>query len=138
MPDLRKALLEEWSKIPKETLQNLVESVLRRVKALIAAKGEQLCVNGLCTYIECDVFKVPIADTNRDFNDIAFYIHRPLTQSYSQFGAMVRCPYFCPHIKFFKNLKWQKDRKYSLCMCVYVCVCVCMCVYIYIYIIYYI
>jgi len=32
-------LLEEWSKIPINTLLNLVESLPRRVEAVIAAKG---------------------------------------------------------------------------------------------------
>ena len=37
--DLTNALLEEWSKIPINTLLNLVESLPRRVEAVIAAKG---------------------------------------------------------------------------------------------------
>ncbi len=37
--DLTNALLEEWSKIPIKTLLNLVESLPRRVEAVIAAKG---------------------------------------------------------------------------------------------------
>ena len=37
--DLINALLEEWSKIPINTLVNLVESLPRRVEAVIAAKG---------------------------------------------------------------------------------------------------
>ncbi|ROJ24388.1 Growth arrest-specific protein 2 [Anabarilius grahami] len=39
LPDLTNALLEEWSKIPINTLLNLVESLPRRVEAVIAAKG---------------------------------------------------------------------------------------------------
>ena len=38
--DLTNALLEEWSKIPINTLLNLVESLLRRVEAVIAAKAK--------------------------------------------------------------------------------------------------
>jgi len=34
----RRKLLEEWSKIPINTLLNLVESLPRRVEAVIAAK----------------------------------------------------------------------------------------------------
>uniref|UniRef100_A0A667WWW4 Tc1-like transposase DDE domain-containing protein n=1 Tax=Myripristis murdjan TaxID=586833 RepID=A0A667WWW4_9TELE len=37
--DLTNALLEEWSKIPINTLLNLVDSLPRRVEAVIAAKG---------------------------------------------------------------------------------------------------
>ncbi len=37
--DLTNALLEEWSKIPINTLLNLVENLPRRVKAVIAASG---------------------------------------------------------------------------------------------------
>ena len=37
--DLTNELLEEWSKIPINTLLNLVESLPRRVDAVIAAKG---------------------------------------------------------------------------------------------------
>ncbi|XP_051552839.1 GTPase IMAP family member 9-like [Myxocyprinus asiaticus] len=37
--DLTNALLEEWSKTPINTLLNLVESLPRRVEAVIAAKG---------------------------------------------------------------------------------------------------
>jgi len=39
VPDLTNALLEEWSKIPINTLLNLVESLPRRVEPDIAAKG---------------------------------------------------------------------------------------------------
>ena len=39
LPDLTNALLEEWPKIPINTLLNLVESLPRRVEAVIAAKG---------------------------------------------------------------------------------------------------
>ena len=37
--DLTIALVEEWSKIPINTLLNLVESLPGRVEAVIAAKG---------------------------------------------------------------------------------------------------
>uniref|UniRef100_A0A3Q2D7V8 Tc1-like transposase DDE domain-containing protein n=1 Tax=Cyprinodon variegatus TaxID=28743 RepID=A0A3Q2D7V8_CYPVA len=37
--DLTNALLEEWSKIPINTLLNLVDSLPRRVEAVLAAKG---------------------------------------------------------------------------------------------------
>uniref|UniRef100_A0A3Q2W3X4 Tc1-like transposase DDE domain-containing protein n=1 Tax=Haplochromis burtoni TaxID=8153 RepID=A0A3Q2W3X4_HAPBU len=37
--DLTNALLEEWSEIPINTLLNLVESLPRRIEAVIAAKG---------------------------------------------------------------------------------------------------
>jgi len=37
--DLTDAILEEWSRIPMNTLLNLVESLPRRVEAVIAAKG---------------------------------------------------------------------------------------------------
>ncbi|KAL0151286.1 hypothetical protein M9458_053477, partial [Cirrhinus mrigala] len=37
--DLTNALLKEWSKIPIKTLLNLVDSLPRRVEAVIAAKG---------------------------------------------------------------------------------------------------
>ena len=39
VPDLINALQNEWAPIPTETLQNLVESLPRRVEAVIAAKG---------------------------------------------------------------------------------------------------
>ncbi|KAK3525642.1 hypothetical protein QTP70_002551 [Hemibagrus guttatus] len=39
VPDLTNVFLVEWSKIPINTLLNLVESVPRRVEAVIAAKG---------------------------------------------------------------------------------------------------
>jgi len=37
--DLTNALLQEWPKIPINTLLNLVESLTRRVEAVMAAKG---------------------------------------------------------------------------------------------------
>ena len=37
--DLTNVLLEEWSKIPINTLLNLVDSLPRRVEAVLAAKG---------------------------------------------------------------------------------------------------
>ena len=37
--DLTNALLEEWSKIPINTLLNLVESLHRRIEAVVAANG---------------------------------------------------------------------------------------------------
>jgi len=37
--DLTNALLDEWAKIPTDTLQNLAESLPRRVEAVIDAKG---------------------------------------------------------------------------------------------------
>ena len=43
--DLTNALLEEWSKIPINSLVNLVESLPRRAEAVIAAKG------GLSSYV---------------------------------------------------------------------------------------
>ena len=39
VPDLTNALLDEWAKIPTDRLQNLVESLPRRVEAVVAAKG---------------------------------------------------------------------------------------------------
>ena len=45
MSDLTNVLLEEWSKIPINTLLNLVESLPRTVEAVIAAKG------GLTSYL---------------------------------------------------------------------------------------
>jgi len=38
VPDLTNTLLEEWSKIPINTLLNPVENLPRRVEAVIAAK----------------------------------------------------------------------------------------------------
>ena len=37
--DLTNALLEEWSKMPVNTLLNLVKSLPRRIEAIIVAKG---------------------------------------------------------------------------------------------------
>lgn len=39
MSDLTNALLDEWEKIPTNTLQKLVESLPKRVEAVLAAKG---------------------------------------------------------------------------------------------------
>ena len=39
MCDVTNELLEEWSKIPLNTLLNLVDILPRRVKAVLAAKG---------------------------------------------------------------------------------------------------
>jgi len=39
VPDLTNALFAEWAQIPTDTLQNLVESLPRRVAPVIAAKG---------------------------------------------------------------------------------------------------
>ena len=39
VPDLTNALLEEWSNIPIDTLLDLVDSLPRRVEAVIPAKG---------------------------------------------------------------------------------------------------
>ena len=39
LPDLTNALVAEWKQIPAVMFQHLVESLLRRVEAVIAAKG---------------------------------------------------------------------------------------------------
>ncbi len=39
VPDLTNTSLEEWSNIPIDTLLNIVDSLPRRVEAVIAAKG---------------------------------------------------------------------------------------------------
>ena len=39
LPDLTNALVAEWKQIPAAMFQNLVESLPRRVQAVIAAKG---------------------------------------------------------------------------------------------------
>ena len=41
MSDLTNTLLEEWANIPTDTLQNLVESFLRRVEVVLDAKVGQ-------------------------------------------------------------------------------------------------
>ena len=38
-PDLTNALVAEWKQVPTAMFQHLVESQLRRVEAVIAAKG---------------------------------------------------------------------------------------------------
>ncbi len=50
VPVLTNALLNEWAKIPSETIQNLVESLQRSVEAVIAAKGDQLHINVLSLF----------------------------------------------------------------------------------------
>ena len=39
VPDLINTLQNEWAPFPTETLENLVESLSRRVETVIAAKG---------------------------------------------------------------------------------------------------
>ena len=43
MCDLTNALLEEWSKMPINTLLNLVDSLPRRVEAVLAAQLKLIC-----------------------------------------------------------------------------------------------
>ena len=45
VPDLTIALVAEWKQVPAEMFQHLVESLPRRVEAVIAAKGDQLHIN---------------------------------------------------------------------------------------------
>ena len=45
VPELTNALLEEWSNIPIDTLLNLVDSLPRRVEAVLAAKGASSTLN---------------------------------------------------------------------------------------------
>ena len=47
VPDLTNALVAEWKQIPAAMFQHLVESLPRRVEAVIAAKGwgDQLHIN---------------------------------------------------------------------------------------------
>ena len=45
MPDLTNALVAEWKQIPTAMFHHLVESLPRRVEAVIAAKGDQLHIN---------------------------------------------------------------------------------------------
>ncbi|MCJ8745688.1 hypothetical protein PDJAM_G00133110 [Pangasius djambal] len=52
VPDLTNVLLEEWSKIPINTLLNLVESLPRRVEAVIAAKAS-CCFGTLFSRVVC-------------------------------------------------------------------------------------
>jgi hypothetical protein len=40
VPDLTNSLVAEWKQVPAAIFQNLVESLPRRVEAVIAAKGE--------------------------------------------------------------------------------------------------
>ena len=39
VPDLTNGLVGEWKQVPAEMFQHLVESLLRRVEAVITAKG---------------------------------------------------------------------------------------------------
>ena len=45
VPNLTNALEAEWKKVPAAMFQHLVEKLPKRVKAGIAAKGEQLHIN---------------------------------------------------------------------------------------------
>ena len=40
LPDLTEALVAEWKQIPTAMFQHLVESLPRRVEAVVGAKGE--------------------------------------------------------------------------------------------------
>ena len=40
MPDLTNTVVDEWKQIPAAMFQHLVESLHRRVEAVIAAKGD--------------------------------------------------------------------------------------------------
>lgn len=62
LPDLTNALLNEWRKIPTETLQNLVQSLPRRIEAFIAANVEPMSV-----YLEGNVIEVPVGVMVRFF-----------------------------------------------------------------------
>ena len=53
MSDLTNALLTEWAQIPTDTLQNLMERLLRRVEAARAAKGANSIL--MLTVLERDV-----------------------------------------------------------------------------------
>ena len=45
VPDLTDALVAEWKHVPAAMFQHLVESLPRRVEAVISAKGDQLLIN---------------------------------------------------------------------------------------------
>jgi hypothetical protein len=45
VPDIANAVVAEWKQVPTAMFQHLVESLLKRVEAVIAAKGDQLHIN---------------------------------------------------------------------------------------------
>ena len=44
VPDLANAFVAEWKQVPAVMFQHLVESLPRRVEAVIAVKGDQLLI----------------------------------------------------------------------------------------------
>jgi hypothetical protein len=58
--DLTNALVADWKKVPTAKFQDLVESLLRRVEADIAAKGGQLHINAHDFGIRCLTSRCPL------------------------------------------------------------------------------
>ena len=59
VPHHTNALLAEWNQVPSAMFQHLVESLPRRVEAVMAAKGEQLHINGHNFGMRCYTSRCP-------------------------------------------------------------------------------
>ena len=60
VPDLTDELVGEWKQVPASMFQHLVESLPpRRVKAVIAAKGDQLHINAHDIGMRCSTSRCP-------------------------------------------------------------------------------
>uniref|UniRef100_A0A8C8FXR6 Tc1-like transposase DDE domain-containing protein n=1 Tax=Oncorhynchus tshawytscha TaxID=74940 RepID=A0A8C8FXR6_ONCTS len=59
VPNLTNALVVEWMQVPAAMFQHLVESLPRRVEAVIAAKGDQLHINAYDFVMRCSTSRYP-------------------------------------------------------------------------------
>ena len=57
--NLTNALVAEWKKVPAAMFQRLVESLPRRVEAVITAKGDQLHINAHSFGMRCSTNRCP-------------------------------------------------------------------------------
>ena len=59
MPDLTNALVTEWKQVPAAMFQHLVESLPRRVEAVIATRGDQLHIKAHDFGMRCSMSRCP-------------------------------------------------------------------------------
>jgi hypothetical protein len=59
VPNLTNALEAEWKQVPATIFQHKVESIPRRVEAVIAARGDQLNINAHYFGMRCSTNRCP-------------------------------------------------------------------------------
>jgi hypothetical protein len=74
VPDITNALVAEWKQVPAAMFKYLVESLPRRVKAVIAAKGVQLRINAHNFGMRCLTSMCP----RHTFGHVVYFFPGPI------------------------------------------------------------